>query len=96
VTPARDLVARRHELIHRSRVLRSQLVNDASAFSPVLTSADRVREGVHWLKQHPLWVGVAVAVLVASRPSRLWRWGRKAWTVWRFWQRLRGAAGSFR
>lgn len=87
-TAAHDLAARRHELVGRSRSLRVQLVADVQTLAPVLTTADRVRGGIHWLKQNPLWLGVAVAALVVWRPSRLWRWGSKAWSAWRFWQRL--------
>ena len=88
MTTANDLAIRRHELVGRSRTLRSQLVADTQALAPVMTTADRVRGGLHWLKHNPLWLGVAVTALVVWRPSRLWRWGSKAWTVWRFWQRL--------
>ena len=88
MTTAHDLAARRHELVGRSRTLRAQLVVDAQVVAPVLTTVDRVCGGVQWIKQHPVWLGVAVAALVVWRPSRLWRWGSKAWTVWRFWQRL--------
>ena len=88
MTTAHDLAIRRHELVGRSLTLRAQLVADTQALAPVMTTADRVRGGLHWLKHNPLWLGVAVAALVVWRPSRLWRWGSKAWTVWRFWQRL--------
>jgi hypothetical protein len=91
VTTAHDLAARRHELVGRSRTLRAQLVVDAQVVAPVLTTADRVRGGVHWIKQHPVWLGIVVAALVVWRPSRLWRWGSKAWTVWKLWQRVQAA-----
>lgn len=89
MSTAHDLASRRHELVGRSRTLRAQLVADARTFAPVLTTADRVRDGLHWLKHNPLWVGVAVTALVVWRPSRLWRWGGKAWSAWRLWQRAR-------
>ncbi len=88
MTTAHDLAVRRHELVGRSRTLRAQLVADTQALAPMLAGVDRVRGGIQWLKQNPLWLGVAVAALVVWRPSRLWRWGGKAWTAWRFWQRL--------
>ncbi|MBY0467302.1 MAG: YqjK-like family protein [Burkholderiales bacterium] len=87
-TAAHDLAARRHELVSRSRSLRAQLVADAQALAPVVSGVDHVRGGIHWLKHNPLWLAVTVAALVVWRPSRLWRWGSKAWTAWRFWQRL--------
>lgn len=98
-TPATDLAERRWQLIQRSQTLRAQLVTDAQALAPVFSVADHTRAGVVWLRDHPLWVAVAVATLVALKPSRLWRWGGKAWTVWRFWQRIQnlrktGPAGA--
>ena len=74
-------------------------MTDAQALAPVFSVADHTRAGVVWLRGHPLWVAVAVATLVALKPSRLWRWGGKAWTVWRFWQRIQnlrsaGPAGA--
>lgn len=79
---------RRHELVGRSRSLRAQLVVDVQALAPALATADKVRNGIHWLKHNPVWLGVAVTTLVVWKPSRLWRWGRKIWTVWKLWRRL--------
>jgi len=86
-----DLAARRVELQLRSSQLRTELAADAQVFGPALMTADHLRFGVYWVRQHPLWLGVAVVSLVVWRPSRLWRWGSKAWTVWRVWQRLQAS-----
>ena len=36
-------------------------------------------------------VGAAVAMAVVAKPARLWRWGRRAFVVWRGWQSLRSS-----
>ncbi len=82
------LAARRQQLQHRSAALRGQLAEDAQVLRTPLAVADQVRRGWRWLKAHPQWVGVGVAVLVVWRPRRVvWLAGR-LWVGWRLWQRL--------
>lgn len=93
--PATDWVARRAALVQRSRALRAGLVADAQALRPAFTAADAVRDGLHWLRAHPLWLAAAVGLVVLSRPRRMlrwaWRWGPRLWAVRGAWQRwLRG------
>ena len=82
------LAQRRQQLQDRSALLRNQLADDAQVLRTPLAVADQVRQGWRWLKAHPQWVGVGVAVLVVWRPRRLaWLAGR-LWAGWRLWQRL--------
>lgn len=93
--PATDWAGRRAALVQRSRALRAGLVADAQALRPALTAADAVRDGLHWLRAHPLWLAAAVALLALRRPRRAlrwaWRWGPRLWAVRGAWQQwLRG------
>lgn len=87
-----DWTARRAALVQRSRALRAGLVADAQALRPALIAADALRDGVHWLRAHPLWLAAAVGLVVLRRPRRVlrwaWRWGPRLWAVRGAWQRL--------
>jgi hypothetical protein len=58
--------------------------------------ADKGIAGVDWLKQHPLPVGVAVAVLAILKPSRAWRWAKRGVFLWRSWKTVRNTLVSSR
>ena len=61
-----------------------------------LALADRALAGLRWLKAHPQWVGIGVAVLVVWRPRRVLRLGARLWGAWQLWgrvQRWQAAAG---
>lgn len=83
-------LATRHGAL-RARIdeQRRQLARYAGPLESALAKGDLVLDGVDWLKQHPGAVGAAVAAAVVAKPSRLWRWGRRAFVVWRGWQSLR-------
>lgn len=80
----------------RNAVLRQALAADSRALQAPLAVADQALAGGRWLRAHPQWVAVGVAVLVIWRPRRVWRLGARAWGAWRLWQRVqrwRAAAG---
>ena len=88
------LAQQRQQLQDRSAVLRGQLAADARVLRTPLALADQVRQGWRWLKAHPQWVGVGVALLVVWRPRRLaWLAGR-LWASWRLWQGLQRWRGA--
>ena len=84
-----ELAARRGALQARSAEQRERLAAAVAVTEPVFAAGDTVLNGVDWLKRHPLEVGGAVALAVIAKPRRLWRWGRRAFVVWRGWQALR-------
>ncbi len=98
-----ELAERRSRLVERARMQREQLARGLAgtdAAAAVLARAFRVFED---LKQKPLIVAGAVALLVALRPRRALGWLMKGWSAWRLyrgarrlWQRLAagGAAAS--
>lgn len=83
----RQLALRSQLLQARSAALREGLARDVQVLRPPLAAADQVLAGVRWLRAHPQWVGVGVAVLVVWRPRRAWRVGIRLWAGWRLWQR---------
>jgi len=85
-------LATRHGAL-RARIdeQRRQLAQQLVPVEAALAKGDLVLDGVDWLKQHPGAVGAAVAMAVVAKPARLWRWGRRAFVVWRGWQSLRSS-----
>lgn len=87
-----ELATRRGELMARIEMQRSTLAANTAPLETTLAFADQVAAGVSWVKQRPAIVAVGVAVLVVLRPSRAWRWGRRAYLVA---QGLRGLRSKF-
>ncbi len=93
-TQHQALAQRRQQLQVRSALLRGRLADDAQVLRTPLALADQVRAGWRWLKTHPQWVGVGVAVMVVWRPRRLAWLGGRLWAGWRLWQRLHRWRGT--
>ena len=84
------------ELAHRHGVLqariaeqRRQLAWHAEPLEAALARGDALIDGVSWLKAHPEVVGAGVALAVALRPGRAWRWARRGFFLWRGWRAVR-------
>ncbi|MDO8377340.1 MAG: YqjK family protein, partial [Aquabacterium sp.] len=58
------LAQRCDELQARSAELRGALARNSQVIQTPLAQADRGLAGLRWLKAHPQWVGIGVAVLV--------------------------------
>jgi DNA-binding transcriptional regulator LsrR (DeoR family) len=84
-----ELASRRGELKARIATQRQTLTQQARPLEPVFGLVDKVVVGVDWVKQHPQVVGVGVAVVALLKPSRAWRWAKRAAFVWRGWQGAR-------
>lgn len=82
------LAQRCEALQARSAELRGALARDSQVIQTPLALADRALAGLRWLKAHPQWVGIGVAVLVVWRPRRAWRLGARLWGAWRLWGRV--------
>jgi hypothetical protein len=84
-----ELALKKQRLLLKSAALREDWVGYASALKPPCAGADRVRAAGGWLLRHPaLLVAGGVAVLVA-RPRAVFRWVRRAASVFLLWRRLR-------
>lgn len=77
------MAERRLALRVRSALLREKLVLDVRGLSPIWTGTNRIHQGVHWIRRHPVGLGVAVAALVAWRPRQTLS---AAWRFWGWWQ----------
>ena len=93
-----DLAIRRGRLIERIANQRAALSRELQPVCGVLHTADqtiaRARTITGFLKSHPGLVLAAVALLVALKPRRAWRWAKRGFLVWRTWRSLRGQLAS--
>lgn len=83
---------KRGQLVERIAHQRATLAREWGPVQSVLNTAHRAtvtaREGVQYLKEHPLLVVLTVTALVLLRPRRAWRWLGRSLLVWRSWRAL--------
>ncbi|MDR3323567.1 MAG: YqjK-like family protein [Zoogloeaceae bacterium] len=84
-----ELREQRGMLRARAAAQRETLAAQGRTLAQVCAVVDQVQAGTTWVKRHPALVGVALAILVAAKPARLWRWTRRAALLWQGWQALR-------
>ncbi len=86
---ALELALRKQQVQFASERLRNELINHLDGVSPMLHTADRLRNGARWLGKHPqVFIAVGIAFIVA-RPRRALGWARRAFIGWHVWRRLR-------
>lgn len=97
-----ELAQKRGRLQERIAQQRALIAAQMPPIASALDTADRTlavgRAGIAFVKDNPVQVGVAFAVLAILRPRRMWRWGRRAFVAWGLWRKLRdklGATGLF-
>jgi hypothetical protein len=84
-----ELAVRRGELKAKIEMQRTALAQHARPLAEVLSKADRVVEGIEWLKRHPGAVGAAVAAVAVARPRRTWNLAKRGFFLWQSWRALR-------
>lgn len=67
----RTLTRRREQLLLRSAQLRRTLAQQSQPLQGTLALADQLRAGLHWLRRHPVWPVVVLAVLSLPPTRRL-------------------------
>ena len=83
-----DTEVRQRLLLARSEALRSELARDLRVLEQPLAWAEQGLAAARWLRRHPEWPIGAAALLVALRPLRAWRWGRRLFFAWRTGRRV--------
>lgn len=88
-----DLYLQRGQLLERIASQRLVLARQLEPLQQAAETGGRVlallRDGLQSLKNNPLPVLLAVAVLVLLKPRRTWRWLQRGLFVWRRWRVLR-------
>lgn len=67
------------------------MARQSQPLEAALARGDDVLRGVDWLKHHPAAIGAALAAAIVVSPRRTWRWGKRAFFLWRGWQAVRSA-----
>ncbi|QDX82275.1 hypothetical protein B9N43_14105 [Denitratisoma sp. DHT3] len=78
-----ELALRKQRLQLHSAALRHRIAADAAGLAPAFAVADRLGDGLRWLREHPRWVVGGLVALLVARPRAALRWGRRGWFVWR-------------
>ncbi len=85
-----ELALRKQRLQITGDTLRTDFAHHAGGLRPMFTGADLAVDAAHWLRAHPHVVVVGGVALLVAKPSRVWRWGRRAFLGWQAWRKLRG------
>lgn len=84
-----ELATRRGELMAHIAVQRANIAAHTTPFEQMLGRADRIVAGASWLKKRPQLIIAFFVGLALVRPRRVWRWGKRAFFLWRSWKALR-------
>jgi hypothetical protein len=87
--PALELALKKQRLQIAGEGLRRDFARHATGLTPIFTGADVAVDVVRCLRRHPEVVVATGVALVVARPSRAWRWGRRAFFGWQAWRRWR-------
>lgn len=88
-----EIRARRELLLARSAVQRDALALLVQRWHAPLELADRGFRVVQYAREHPGWILLVVAVLVALSPKRGLRWAGGAMAIWRGYRWAAAALG---
>jgi hypothetical protein len=86
---ALELALRKQRLQIASETLRGDFGRFAAGLAPAFNAADCAVEGARWVQRNPQVLIAAGVALLVARPSRAWRWARRAFLGWQAWRRLR-------
>ncbi len=84
-----ELRQRQQQLLLRSAELRHSLAQQVRTLQAPLVRVDQVRNGLHWLRKHPVWPLAALGLLVFKRPRRVLRWLPRLLGGWQLYLQLR-------
>jgi len=86
--PDLDLLLRQERAVRRSAELRRELGQQSAFLIRPLFQAERAKDGLLWLRRHPVYVAVIVAVVVALKPGNALSKLGRACAVWRIVRRF--------
>jgi len=90
-----EITLRREQLIANCQTQRAELSALAQELQGPLRVADRVVDGVRYLRAHPVLLAAGVAALVVVRRRGWWQWMRRGIVLWRTYRALRTSAQQF-
>jgi hypothetical protein len=85
---ALELALKKQRLQIAGESLRADFGRHASGLRPTLAVGDLAVDAGYWLRAHPQVVVATTVALLVAKPSRVWRWGRRAFLGWQTWRRI--------
>lgn len=89
-----EIALRKQRLQFQAEQQRQELSAGLAVVDSVLDKVDRLRDGVHWLREHAPVVSTFALVLLLLRPRFTLRWARRGWLGWQLYRRLKGRLDS--
>ena len=83
-----ELALKKQRLQLASASLRDECLGHLAGLAPACAVVDSARDGALWLRRHPEALVAVLTALIVARPSRLWRWSRRAVFAWQAWRRI--------
>ena len=84
-----EIALAKQRLQLESAAQRAAMGEHATGLEPAFQALDQAHAGLHWLGRHPEVLAGAVILLATTRADSrrfLWRWGHRAFVVWRVWR----------
>lgn len=85
-----DLAYRRCRLLEKIDAQRIEVAEISIHWQKPLALVDAGLRAVHFIHNHPALMSGGVALLMALRPGRVWKWLQLGWVTWQARLKLRG------
>ncbi len=84
-----EVMRERERLLARCNAQRGEIAALVGQLEGPLAIADRAIAGINYLRQHPLILGVLVAVLAIVQRRGWWGWAQRGVVLWRAYRAFR-------
>jgi len=85
-----DLAYRRCRLLEKIDAQRIEVAEISIHWQKPLALVDAGLKAAHFIHNHPTLMSGGVALLMALRPGRVWKWLQLGWVTWQTRLKLRG------
>jgi len=83
-----ELALRKQRLQLHVEMQRQDLTWRAEGLTPLFHTADKVRDGARWAKEHATWLAGGALAVVALKPRLLVRVAKRGWGAWHTFKRI--------
>ena len=84
-----EVMRQRERLLARCNAQRGEIAALARQWESPLAIADRAIEGINYLRQRPVVLGVLVALLAIVLRRGWWGWAQRGFVLWRAYRAFR-------
>ncbi len=90
-----EVMRERERLLARCDAQRAEIAVLVRQWEGPVAIADRAIAGANYLRQHPVILGVLVAVLAIVQRRGLWGWAKRGFVLWRVYRAFRSSRFKF-